>query len=272
MKAFEPSSRSAENNVEPAARGDAELNRKAPLIGNPGEKGRGNFLAGVARDLKNYENYLQSPLGGSWYRQEISVLDNPSRADVRRALIPLRTANYSFVLFSGHGYFSDDNRDTIVCLSGDEELEAVELRRGSGRQTVVLDCCRVVEKVALAEDSVAKVDRSPRSLDANDCRRYFDQEISKCPVGLVVMHACDVNETAADDSRRGGYYASNLINVAEDWAKSDTTDLSKKYNVLRVPDVHDRAAERVSWLSSGRQNPQIEKPKATSYFPFSIVA
>ena len=80
-----------------------------------------------------------------------------------------------------------------------------------------------------------------------------------------MLFACDVSETAGDDSRRGGYYAYNLIDVAETWAENNTTDLSKRYATFRVPHAHDRASEAVRRLSSNRQNPQIEKPRTDVY-------
>ena len=248
------------------------MNRKALLIGSPGTKGSDGYLLGVARDLQNYDRFLRSPVGGSWHPSEILTLDDPPASSVRSAIRSLESVDYSFVLFSGHGYYLERKRSTIVCLSDDEEMDSVELRKGSSRHTVVLDCCRKVERALLAEDALAKADKAARRLSPSECRRYFDSSILECPSGIIVLHACDVDETAGDDSRRGGYYAYSLLDTAESWAEQKTTDLSKSFATLRMPRAHEKAAQAVMRLSGNRQNPQIEKARSEPYFPFAIVA
>ncbi|MGY8666213.1 caspase family protein [Bradyrhizobium sp. UFLA05-109] len=248
------------------------MNRKALLIGSPGVKGSDSYLRGVARDLQNYDRFLRSPVGGAWKPEEILTLEDPPASQVQNEIRSLKSADYSFVLFSGHGYFSANPRSTIVCLRKDEEMDSAELRQGSPKHTLLLDCCRVVEREILAEDVLAKADKASKRLNSSECRRYFDEAISKCSTGLIVLHACDVDEAAADDSRRGGYYAYSLLDSADSWAVSDTTDLSKSYRTLRTPRAHDLAAQVVMKLSGNRQNPQIEKPRTEPYFPFAIVA
>jgi hypothetical protein len=111
-----------------------------------------------------------------------------------------------------------------------------------------------------------------RKLTRDECRKYFNRAVSECPSGLVVLHSCAVDETAGDDSGRGGYYSYSLIEVAEDWLESNSTDLSKQYAALRMPRAHEQAKVVVQRLSGNRQNPQIEKPRSEPYFPFAIVA
>lgn len=248
------------------------MNRKALLIGSPGKPGTDGYLGGVARDLDNYNRFLKGPLGGAWLSEEITTLNDPPASTVRAGIQTLKSADYSLVLFSGHGYHSSNRRSTIVCLRNDEEMDSTELRAGASKHSLILDCCRVVAKTTLAEDALAKMDAMARSLSTSQCRYYYDQAISECPTGQIILFACDVDETAGDDSRRGGYFAYNLIDVAETWAENNTTDLSKRYATLRVPRAHDRACEAVQRLTSNRQNPQIEKPRTEPYFPFAIVA
>jgi hypothetical protein len=176
------------------------------------------------------------------------------------------------VLFSGHGYYSANRRSTIVCLRGNDEMDSMELRAGASKHTLILDCCRKVERAVLTEDALAKMAAAARKFGVSNCRRYFNREIEECPSGLVVLHSCDVNETAGDDSRRGGYYAYSLIDAAETWGDENRTDLSKHYDTLSVPRGHDGASESVRRLSGNRQNPQIEKPRSSPYFPLAIVA
>lgn len=248
------------------------MNRQALLIGCPGVRGTNSYLGGVVRDLDNYNRFLRSPLGGAWYSSEIVSLDDPGESAVRVALQNLKSADYSLMLFSGHGYYSAQKRSTVICLHGDDEMDSIELRTGAKKHTLMLDCCRRVSRTVLAEDTLAKMDSMARSLSTTDCRIYYDRAISECPSGLIVLHSCDINETAGDDSRRGGYYAYSLIDVAEKWAESNKTDLSKEYSTLRIPRAHDGASDATRRLTSNLQNPQIEKPRSEPYFPFAIVA
>jgi Caspase domain len=194
------------------------MDRKALLIGCPGKQ---NYLPGVARDLANYDRFLRSPLGGAWYSSEIISLDDPPASTVRAAIQNLKSADYSFVLFSGHGYVTSNRRSTIVGLRDDKEMDSDELRTGAAKHTLLLDCCRQVAKPMLAEDALAKMDSmtAARSLSTSACRRYYDQAISECPSALIVAHSCDIDEVANDDPTRGGYYSYSLIDVAEDWAE-----------------------------------------------------
>lgn len=248
------------------------VNRKALLIGSPGKEDTSDYLEGVARDLQNYNHFLRSPVGGAWLSREIFILDDPSSSAIVAAAETLKLVDYSFVLFSGHGYHSPKTRSTVICLRNNEELNSDKLRGGAGKHTLILDCCRVVERARMAEDALARLDKAAVELNEGHCRQYYDQRISECPPGQIVLHSCDLNETSGDDSRRGGYYAYSLIDGADTWAENEETNLSKHFYILSVPKVHDRAREAVRRLSGNRQNPQIEKPRSEKYFPFAILA
>jgi hypothetical protein len=159
------------------------MDRKALLIGCPGGGGT-HYLSGVAQDLANYDRYLRSPLGGGWYSSEISTLDYPSAAAVRAAIQSLESIDYSFVLFSGHGYVTSNARSTIVCLRGDEEMDSVTLHIGAKKHTVLLDCCRVVAKpMVLAEDALTRMDSIAKSLRASACRVTLRKRFPTAPPG-----------------------------------------------------------------------------------------
>ena len=249
------------------------MERRALLIGCPGQKGTSGYLHGVLRDLENYGRFLRSPLGGAWYSSEITTLEDPPASTVLAAIRLLETADYSFALFSGHGYVTEDGRSTMVCLRSDEEMDSIRLRSGAKRHTLLIDCCRVVERSVrkLAEDTLARIDAASR-LSTSQCRHYFEKEILACSTGLIVLHSCKLNETSGDDSARGGYYAHSLIDAAEAWLEGDKTDLSKEYARLWLPRAHDMASEAVQRLTANRQNPEIEKPRSEPHFPFAIIA
>lgn len=242
--------------------------RKGLIICNPGEVGADNYCEGVYKDETNYKRFLQRPHGGVWYEKEIRIMERPRRYEVQNAIGELRYCDYALVVFSGHGCYSSRTQSTWLELRDGEEIDSNELRQGSAKQTVILDCCRVIARELPA--IVEKAAEFRAAVSADDMVRsrfYYDNAIAKSPNGLVVLHACDINETAGDDSKRGGYYSCNLIENAEAWARSTTIQAT-----LSVVAVHQSAATAAQRQSGNRQNPQIEKPRSGPYFPFSIVA
>jgi Caspase domain len=246
------------------------MNRSALLIGSPGVPGRESFLPGVERDLENYNEFLLSPLGGAWRQDEIYILKSPTQNQLDSQIKKLKSADYSFVVFSGHGGHSTRRNATIIEICPDVEVDSKILRSGGSKHTLILDCCRVRVPEVVADSVMAMAKSTDPRLHPANCRKYFDSGISLCPIGLVVVHACDIDETAGDTSR-GGRYSSALINAAENWYKTNTTDTSKSIARLSIVAAHEDCARRVRDLSGSKQNPEIEKPRSDPYFPFAIV-
>lgn len=246
------------------------MTRRALIILNPGE-GK-NVCAGVLKDGENYRRFLTSPYGGLWYGSEIEILQKPTKIGVLLAVQKLKHYDYGFVVFSGHGAHSRSQGATELELSPGEVLSSAHLLEGSPRQTVILDCCRVVATEMILEAAMFKAALAGLSLHSDQCRTQFDRAVERCPSGIVVAHACAIGETAGDDSQRGGYYSAALINATEDWAKNLRIDTERNYAVLSIAEAHSYALPSVRRSSGGRQNPQIERPKSDPVFPFGIVA
>lgn len=118
--------------------------RRALLISNPGEIGAENYCKGVYVDIRNYTRLLLSPQGGSWDPSEIRHLDRPTAQNVRDWLAYFSTHDYVLVMFTGHGWYSSVDRDRILELGNKEKLQSIELRKGSSKRTIILDCCQKV--------------------------------------------------------------------------------------------------------------------------------
>ena len=76
-------------------------------------------LAGPMRDAGNLQLFLMSAAGGHWKKDEITFLKNPSSFRVKNAVREfLANSDYTFIVFSGHGYIdSDDDYQQYVELS-----------------------------------------------------------------------------------------------------------------------------------------------------------
>ena len=149
---------------------ERKMRRKALLIAHPGI-GEDPML-GVFNDVKRYERFLCSPIGGFLKDDEIAVLKQPDAKEVLSAVEWAKDADYSVVVFSGHG--SRPRMVTMISL-GDDELAAPKLKTGE-RQTIILDCCRSTPTVVVEElrRSLAKA-KAP--LNATRCRYYYDKRI-----------------------------------------------------------------------------------------------
>lgn len=251
------------------------MKRTALLISNPGEKTTDeNYCRGVFVDVKNYKNFLTSPLGGAWEPSEIAEFYRPTCEQVDAAVSKLSSYDYSIVLFSGHGYVSGSNQSTILEFKANEEYDSLNLRQNTTKRTIILDCCRKVYPERIEEKYAidAMVKAFKLSLDSTKCRRAYDKEIEKCSQWSLVCYSCVKGEVSGDDGSNGGFYASSLIRAANRWFEQNNVDLSKYYDSYSVVEAHNAAIPYVSRLSDGKQNPDISKSKSGPYFPFAIMA
>lgn len=243
---------------------EGAMKRKALIIGNTGRD-----LPGVEIDMRNYKAFMTTPLGGMWAAMEITLLNNPSENTVTTEINALRQADYSFVVFCGHGAYQ--GASTFVQIRPGVKISEDNLKIGAAKHTLILDCCRVVEPEVATESLMAKADKVAPLLNPSDCRMYFDEKIADCPSGLVVMYACSVNETAGE-GHLGGWYSTSLIDAAKQWHERSHVDTAKSYEILSVTDVHSRAEVSVKRRSGQRQNPVCDYPRTQKRFPFAIIA
>lgn len=119
------------------------MKRKMLIIANPGELDAENYCEGVNQDVTRYHRFFTSIQGGAWKPDEIKTLIRPEPREVDLALSELKSADYSMVIFCGHGY-SRKNGTTMVELYKDCDYDSNNFKQGAARHTVILDCCRVV--------------------------------------------------------------------------------------------------------------------------------
>ncbi|HDR8989918.1 TPA: caspase family protein [Burkholderia vietnamiensis] len=247
--------------------------RKALIIGSPDEN-----IPGVKIDVDNLIKYFKSPFGGLWYENEITTLISPSTNEIRMEIEALKTKDYSLIFFAGHGYHSNQRGSTILHVNSRETISSLELRNGARKHTLILDCCRKREdeRRLLKATMESMTFDSAREATPNpmECRKYFDEEISQCDDGIVVMNSCSIDETAGENESSGGYYTSALIDSANKLArvKLTTINLKTNYAAFSTQQCHNAAAAQVKLLSGGRQTPAFESPRSEKKFPFAVVA
>ena len=248
------------------------MKRVALIITNPGQVGEEGYCNGVNRDLDNYQEFLRSPIGGLWEASEIETLHRPRASEVRIEMQRLKGVDYSLVIFCGHGCHVRGPDSTVLELNDKQAIDSMELMDGSPKQTVILDCCRVVREVPLREAMLLKAKRALPELNLADCRYFYDKRIQDCANAIVVMYACSIGEVAGDASDVGGWYSSNLLHGVRLWAENRDTDTKINYAIMSMVRAHEAAADDVRRRSGNRQRPEISKPRSEPYFPLCIVA
>lgn len=257
------------------------MNRKALLILNPGEIGDENYAKGVFVDSVLYTRFFKMPQGGYWSDSELQILTRPTVLELREAVKTLQGFDYTFVAFSGHGWYSGPDRETILTLQKGHEIYASELRQGATKRTLVLDCCRKVYNESLQERTMksasvvvlnasATIRRTP---DAMRCREKFFTDVRAISSGVTQLNGCAIEEKAGDDEQLGGRYTSSLISGASKWAEQQATNIYLPIPASQsVVSAHDIAAVDTVRRSGGTQNPKIEKDRSGPYAPLAVFA
>jgi hypothetical protein len=249
------------------------MDRRALIIANPGVRGKESYCHGVNRDVENYTAFLKSPVGGLWREDEIVVRQQPSRAMTMIDIGQQRRVDYSMTVFCGHGYHAGHSNSTMVELAPGVDIDSSELRLGASKHTLILDCCRMIHRGMIAEDSAERLQKAVASqIDREQCRKYYERRIDECPTGIVVLFGCSIDETAGDSDSQGGFFSHSLISAAQEWSRKTVVETSKDYEWLTVVKAHEYAVQGVAKMSGGRQTPTIDKPRSAPYFPFCIIA
>lgn len=255
------------------------FNRRALLISNPGERGDEHYCEGVNVDIRNYGHFLKSAIGGYWPEDKITKLLRPSRAEVREQIRSLADCDYSFIAFSGHGWFSRPDQATVLDLRKGENISEEELKIKYTKRTIILDCCREIRmESALLErrEKYAEfsAEQNKRSPDGKLCREKFFKEVRSASSGIVTLHSCSQSETAGDDERAGGHYTSRLFVGANTWADQIAENVwSSNASAYSVVAAHTSATNSMKSGGVSRQNPWIDKPRTEqNYFPFAVFA
>ena len=255
------------------------ISRCALLISNAGESGDEHYCKGVLVDIQNYKTFLKSPVGGWWAENRIIWLDRPTKSILRESLRSLVDYNYSFIAFSGHGWFSRADGATALKLKRGENICSLELQQDATKRTIVLDCCREIRNESAMLERREKyaefsAELNKRSPDGKLCREKFFKEVRSASSGIVTLHSCSPSETAGDDEQTGGHYTSRLIVGAKVWAdgisENTWSHTTEAYSVVAA---HTSAMNSMSLGRVSRQNPWIDKPRTEqNYFPFAVFA
>jgi hypothetical protein len=233
------------------------MKRKALIIGASPDS---DYLAGVARDVKNWENFLLSPVGGSWRNSEVKVLREPTKAEALNASAWMEDSDYGKIIFIGHGYIEDDELGSPVTffnLNEDEVVSERELNPRTPWFIQIMDCCR---KYIPVEEAInfSKISASVLALNEDTARSLYDTAISRSEKGLVRMYAADLSQGAADEES----FSDVLIRQALKWSRGHSGILDSKHAFELVRQYLQE--------SNPQQTPVHNAGRRHRYFPVAV--
>ncbi len=222
-------------------------------------------LYGPPQDKINYCNFLQNNLGGKWDSNEILPLPNPTSVEVlKEKNIFFKGADYSFIIFTGHGFLNIDDRNRQYVELLNDNIPITNLITTAKRQTMIIDACRgyyspTKEMLKGLTESFEYFSGDPFST-----REIFDRAVLRAEEGLTVLYAASKNQTALDTDN-GAAYLLSLLRIAELWEDND-----KKSNILDLKVTHDFAAKYVKTHFDTIQIPTMNREKRLRHFPFAV--
>lgn len=221
-------------------------------------------LSGPVADNNNLRKHLTSQLGGEWYGSEILSLNNPTKRQVLQAMRNhINEADYSFIIFSGHGFINtDDNNEQYIELQ-DESISINILVNSCRRQTLIIDACRgyYSEKRLFSKGLTGVFDsHKPRT----STRKLFNHHLNNCEEGLSILYAASENQTAID-SNQGGAYLFSILKACELWSQHDT-----KRQKFSIKDAHNNGTIFMHKNFKTIQKPVMQPEKRMRYFPLAV--
>jgi hypothetical protein len=117
--------------------------------------------------------------------------------------------------------------------------------------------------------AMLKMAKPPLSLAR--CRSHFDSKVQECSNGFVVGNSCKIGEESGESELSGGFYASSLLKVANDWYSNEEHDLDNYRYTKNIVNAHNSAIELVKTLND-EQNPYLDRSSRSGpYFPFAVM-
>jgi hypothetical protein len=222
-------------------------------------------LPGTLVDLHNYKVFLESNLGGNWDPTEIHTLNSPYLQDIKDEVNDfLNGADYTFVVFSGHGGTNRLHNNLVYLTLFNEQVPLTVLRSNAPRQAMLIDACRDYDDIEPIMRRTNMLLEARNFSTGPSTRGLFESAVKECSEGIIPLYASKENESAGCDSR-GSFYLNSLIAVARRWANQNRTNTK-----FPLDEAHDLTyAYMIDNYVSG-QHPEIEAGKRRLHFPFAV--
>lgn len=236
------------------------LNRKALILGYPGEIGDEHYCEGVIHDLEGYKHYFGSIHGGAWdIDSEVFTELNITKSKLSEYSDYFkREADYSVIVFAGHGEYDTRFQQTRMQINRISSILVNDIKGWTNRQLLIMDCCRKRTQVFIKSRIQDSMTIESFSNNRDIYRSRFNELLEKSVEDTIEIYGCSIDEFSQDISNRGGLFSYQLLNSA----KGDET--------LSIYKTFAKAQQIVQELSKNKQTPVIHRPRSGITFPFYI--
>lgn len=242
-------------------------------------------LPNVSVDRKNYISFFQSPEGGYWSNDEISVYDDNFDfdvfvSDIRFQQLIQAPYEYIVIVFCGHGYTDEKGEQWFETrpdnsYKSDVSLTQIKNICQNTRTLLISDACSSIHRRVLNENRLRYFSGvSGVDLDyALSCKRLYNSLIKLVPSNTFVAGFAASKGETANDNAEGGYYSQSLLKNAQKMVNLLKNDESyKNYNHVVFSYIHALAKDDVIKMSLHEQHPTIEMQRDKHQIPFVVVA
>jgi hypothetical protein len=193
------------------------MSRNAILI-DAGQADETRPLRGTALDVRNFRDYLMSPIGGAWANEEIDPIGHPTIEQLLELIERANASEYVLFYFSGHGGYYGREMSILPSRRNGTMLHDI-IRLITRPFTLIVDACRntINEEVSLEMPDGGRL--LTEGLDRiEEYRAAFDKAIRESTAPRAILYGCRRGQDAVDLSQSGGVFTTCLLNEAKNWA------------------------------------------------------
>lgn len=241
------------------------MKRHALLIGySASDLCTESTITGVLKDLEDYKNYLIQPRGGAWNEDEITILNAPSKANLKRELLSLRLkgVDVSFTVFSGHGSYNQKEQCRELLINKNETFLSRDLLGIAKREILICDSCSCICNESIEQNSRMRLEAVNFSESIKPAaRKKYEELCLKREPQTICLYAAKKGTYAEDDN--GGIYTQALLEI-----------LQGAHSTISIVKAHDDACHLVRLRTlkgdGSYQEPARQTTKVLEYLPGAI--
>jgi len=234
------------------------MHRRSILIAAPQKC---DAICGEHSDISSWLSFLRSNCGGAWSREEIITAIDWNRDEILAALLSAKSADYSMVVYAGHGETIKTDMpwtETRMTLSSGELIMERELNTGSPRFALILDCR---QRSVLQKDGAQARKETPSQKHSEDSSQYrvaYENAITEAEGGLIKVYGNGIGGAATACAS----FSQQLLWQAHEW-------VSKHRGVLSFQEGVALASEAMQQANAG-QKAEYLGGRRLRHFPLAV--
>ncbi len=223
-----------------------------------------DFYKGVKSDVQKFIEHFTSPLGGFFFREEISCLVNPEESILAEALSGKKT-DFAVVVFCGEGKPTDDNQSLLtVNYSQKMQLEQLVKLIQAERKLVIINCGRW-DRSSKETGFSENLPQAVEGLEHFEARKVFDKALGVSKRGVQIMLSSSPGAKLPLFTSEGTIFTRCLLKATNKWI-----NFPEKPHVLATFEAVRMANIYLKSDSSFKQQAIATSIPSGCDFPFAV--